>query len=57
MLRTNLISSALVALVSVPGFLLGQKLRAGDPSTLTLAVVMMMVVLLASAIMRQGNRA
>jgi hypothetical protein len=55
MLRQSLVASTLVALVSVPGFLLGQKLRQGDPSALALALVMGMVVLVASAIMRQAD--
>jgi hypothetical protein len=53
--RHSVIASTLVALVSVPGFLLGQKLRQGDPTALTLALVMAMVVLVASAIMRQAD--
>jgi hypothetical protein len=43
-------------LVSIPAFLLGQKLRHGDPSVVMLAVLMTMVVLLASAIMREMDR-
>lgn len=53
--RHSVIASTLVALVSVPGFLLGQKLRQGDPTALALALVMAMVVLVASAIMRQAD--
>jgi hypothetical protein len=57
MLRTPIAASTLVALVSVPGFLVGQKLRQGDPgSALMLALALMMVVVLASAIMRQTDR-
>lgn len=57
MLRSSFVSSALVALVSVPGFLVGQKLRQGDSEgALLLALVLLMVVVLASAIMRQGDR-
>ncbi|MDB4987678.1 MAG: hypothetical protein JWN04_2856, partial [Myxococcaceae bacterium] len=55
MIRYSLISSTLVALVSVPGFLVGQKLRQGEPSSLALAAVMMMIVFVASAIMCQSS--
>jgi len=57
MLRSSFVSSALVALVSVPGFLVGQKVRQGDTtSALLLALALTMVVVIASAIMRQGDR-
>lgn len=56
-MRSSLVSSALVALVSVPGFLVGQKLRQGDASAaLMLALALLMVVVIASAIMRVGDR-
>jgi membrane protein DedA with SNARE-associated domain len=57
MFRSAFVSSALVALVTVPGFLVGQKLRQGDSSgALLMAIVLTIVVLIASAIMRQGDR-
>jgi hypothetical protein len=56
-MRSSLVSSALVALVSVPGFLVGQKLRQGESAAaLMLAVALLMVVVIASAIMRVGDR-
>ena len=56
-MRSSLVSSALVALVSVPGFLVGQKVRQGDSSgALLLALALVMVVVIASAIMRVGDR-
>jgi len=56
MLRTPIAASTLVALVSVPGFLVGQRLREGESgNALMLALVMMMVVVIASAIMRQRD--
>jgi hypothetical protein len=57
MFRSAFVSSTLVALVTVPGFLVGQKLRQGDSSSaLVMSLVLTMVVLIASAIMRQGDR-
>ncbi|MDB4974592.1 MAG: hypothetical protein JWN48_2933 [Myxococcaceae bacterium] len=54
--RNSIVASTLVALVSVPGFLVGQRLRQGDSSSVVmLAAVMMMVVVVASAIMRQSD--
>lgn len=56
MLRSSIAASILVALVSVPGFLVGQKLRHDDPmGALLIALAGMMVVVLASAIMRQSD--
>lgn len=52
--RQALIGTSLVALVSIPAFLVGQKLRQGpDLSLLMLTALMAMVVVVASAIMRQ----
>jgi hypothetical protein len=56
-MRSPLVSSVLVALVSVPGFLVGQKFRQGDSwSALLLCLALLMVVVIASAIMRVGDR-
>jgi hypothetical protein len=56
-MQSPVISSVLVALVSVPGFLVGQKFRQGDSSgALLLCLAMMMVVMIASAIMRGNDR-
>jgi len=58
MFRSAFVSSALVALVSVPGFVVGQKLRHGDSSgAFVMSLVLTIVVSLAGAIMRQGDRA
>ena len=57
MFQSAFVSSALVALVSVPGFLVGQQVRQGDFSgAQIMALVLTIVVLIASAIMRQGDR-
>ncbi|MEY4510432.1 MAG: hypothetical protein RLZZ450_2554 [Pseudomonadota bacterium] len=56
-MRSPFVSSALVALVSVPAFLVGDKLRQGDSATaLTLSIALLMVVAIASALMRVGDR-
>ena len=56
MLRGQVLSTTLVALVSVPGFLLGQTLREGDHSVALLLLPLMLgVVLLASSLMRQDG--
>lgn len=56
MFQSQIVASALVAVVSVPGFLVGQRLQQGDVSAaLWLAPCLAAVVLLASAIMRQTD--
>jgi hypothetical protein len=56
MFRSRILASTLVGLVSVPGFLLGQKLRHADHShALLLLPIMLMVVFVASALMRQSD--
>lgn len=57
--RQVLLASTLVALVSIPSYLVGHKLRQGDLSGLmflTLAGLTACIVLLASAIMRASDR-
>jgi hypothetical protein len=57
MTRSPVLASALVALVSVPGFLVGQKLHHHEDqlSVLLLLPLLLMVVLVASALMRQSD--
>lgn len=56
MLQNRVVASALVALVSVPAFLIGQRLREGNAqAVLWLIPCAFVVVLLASAIMRQSE--
>lgn len=54
MLQPRLSAALLVALVSLPGFLIGEKLRQGDTNVaMYLFPVALVVVFLASALMRQ----
>lgn len=54
MLLSRLSVAFLVALVSLPGFLIGQKLREGEASVaLALLPIAVAVVLVASMLMRQ----
>jgi len=56
MIQPRLSSALLVALVSIPGFLVGLKLRAGDHTTVFLLLpVMAMIVFLASALMPKSE--
>jgi hypothetical protein len=56
MLPLRFRSSSLVALVSLPGFLIGQRLRDGEHSVALLLIpAMLAVVFLASLIMRQSD--
>lgn len=56
MLTKRFSAPALVALVSLPGFLLGQRLRQGDfHVSLFLIPAMLAVVFVASMIMRQTD--
>jgi hypothetical protein len=56
MFQSRIVASTLVALVSVPGFLVGQRLQQGDlNAAIWLASCLAIVVLLASAIMRQTD--
>jgi hypothetical protein len=56
MFRTALLPTLLVTLVTIPSYLLGQKVRHGDPSVFMLGAAMITLILLASAIMRDMNR-
>ncbi|HEX5656179.1 MAG TPA: hypothetical protein VFX59_03250 [Polyangiales bacterium] len=56
MFQSRIVASTLVALVSVPGFLVGQRLQQGDLSAAVwLVPCLAAVVLIASAIMRQSD--
>jgi hypothetical protein len=56
MFQERIVASALVALVSVPGFLVGQRLQSGQTdAALWLLPCLLAVVLIASAIMRQSD--
>ncbi|MET0283916.1 MAG: hypothetical protein ABW352_05580 [Polyangiales bacterium] len=56
MFQHHIVASTLVAIVSVPAFLVGQRLQQGDTTAaLWLASCLAVVVLLASAIMRQSD--
>lgn len=56
MLTKRFSAPALVALVSLPGFLLGQRLRQGDYQvSLFLIPALLAVVFVASMIMRQTD--
>jgi hypothetical protein len=56
MLQSRTLAALLIVFVSVPGFLVGHKLRHGDPmSALVLLPLLMILVLVASALMRQDE--
>lgn len=56
MSRGRIIATTLVALVSLPGFLVGQKLQQGDHiNALMLLPLMFAVVFVASLLMRQSE--
>jgi hypothetical protein len=56
MFQSRIVASTLVAIVSVPGFLIGQRLQHGDTNAaLLLAPFVAAIVLVASAIMRQAD--
>jgi hypothetical protein len=56
MFQSRIVASTLVAIVSVPGFLVGQRLQAGDTSAAVwLVPCLAAVVFIASAIMRQTD--
>ena len=52
-MRRNLVPCLLVACVASPAYLVGQRLRHDDAPVFMLALLMMTVVLVAGAIMRQ----
>ena len=54
--RGRIIAITLVALVSLPGFLVGQKLRQGDHiNALIMLPLMFAIVFVASLLMRQSE--
>jgi membrane protein DedA with SNARE-associated domain len=56
MFQSRILASTLVALVSVPGYVLGQKLRhAEHTSALLLVPILMVIVFVASTLMRQSD--
>jgi hypothetical protein len=56
MFQSRIVASTLVAIVSVPGFLVGQRLKQGDAdAAIWLLPCLATVVLIASAIMRQTD--
>ena len=56
MTHSPVLASTLVALVSVPAFLVGHKLQHEDRlSVLLLVPLLLMIVLVASALMRQRD--
>jgi hypothetical protein len=56
MFQSRIVASTLVAIVSVPGFLVGQKLKQGDMSSVVgLLACLLTMIVLASAIMRQSG--
>lgn len=56
MFQSRIIASTLVALVSVPGFLVGQRLQQGDlHAAMWLTPCLAVVVFIASALMRQSD--
>lgn len=56
MFHNQLAAPLLVALVSLPGFLIGQRLRQGDHGNLLMLLPLLLaVVLVASLLMRQSR--
>lgn len=56
MRQSRLFAATLVTLASIPGFLIGQKLRQGDPITaLLLLAPALFVVVIAAALMRASD--
>jgi putative effector of murein hydrolase len=55
MFRNQLVPPLLAALVSVPGFLIGQQLRHGNQNVLLMVPVLAIIVLVASLLMRQSD--
>ena len=51
--RSDFVGAALCVMISLPAFALGHRLRDADPSALVLAGMLLAVVVLASAIMKQ----
>jgi hypothetical protein len=51
--RSDLVAASLGVLISLPAFALGHRLREGDVSTPVLALMVLAVVAVASALMKQ----
>lgn len=51
--RSDLVGAALCVMISLPAFVLGQRVKDADASALLLAGMVLCVVVLASAIMKQ----
>jgi hypothetical protein len=51
--RSDFVGAVLCVMISLPAFALGHRLRDADASALVLAGMLLLVVVLASAIMRQ----
>jgi hypothetical protein len=55
--RSDFMGAGLCVMISLPAFALGHRLRDDDPSVAILAGMLLLVVVLASAIMRQVEQA
>jgi hypothetical protein len=55
--RSDFVAAALCVMISLPAFALGHRLRDADPSAMVLAGMLLAVVVLASAIMKQVESA
>jgi len=51
--RSDWVGAGLCVLISLPAFALGHRLREGDPTVTLLAGLLLLVVVLSSAIMKQ----
>ena len=51
--RSDWVGAGLCVLISLPAFALGHRMREGDPSVALLAGLLLLVVVLSSAIMKQ----
>ena len=55
--RSDFLGAVLCVMISLPAFALGHRMRDADPSALVLAGMLLLVVVLASAIMKQVESA
>jgi hypothetical protein len=55
--RSDFVGAGLCVMISLPAFALGHRLRDDDPSVAVLAGMLLLVVVLASAIMKQVEQA
>ena len=53
--RSDWLGIGLGVMISLPAFALGHRMREGDPSASVLAGLLLLVVVLASAIMKQAQ--